>query len=170
MEPQTQKSNTAVVSIISIIIAIGLLFGAIKYFGKINNDQNQNSLATDNSSNAAENPIDTNPSVATAEPAITNKYKDGTYLAEGDYISPGGAESIQVTLTLKDDVITDAKVVSNAFRPNTIEFQNMFIANYKPLVIGKDISTLNLTKVSGSSLTPKGFDDALEKIKSQSRV
>jgi len=112
---------------------------------------------------------DTNPaatSTASLPPAdTTSTYKDGTYSAIGDYTSPGGAESIQVTLTLQNDIVTDATVVSDATRPNSVKFQGEFIAGYKAQVIGQDISTLNLTKVSGSSLTPKGFDDAVAKIK-----
>lgn len=97
-------------------------------------------------------------------------YKDGTYSAMGDYFSPGGEEQIGVTLTLKDDVIVDASVVSKAENPNSIKFQGIFVSNFKPLVVGKKISDVNLTKVSGSSLTPKGFNDALAKIKVQSQV
>jgi hypothetical protein len=45
--------------------------------------------------------------------------------------------------------------------------QTDFAANYKTQVIGKKIEGLELSKISGSSLTPKGFNDALEKIRSQ---
>jgi hypothetical protein len=37
------------------------------------------------------------------------------------------------------------------------------------MVVGKNISELQLTKVSGSSLTPQGFMDALEKIKAEAQ-
>lgn len=96
-------------------------------------------------------------------------YKNGTYSAVGDYISPGGAEQIDVKVTLKDNVITDAVVVSKASRPNSKIFQGMFVSNFKPQVVGKNIDEVKLTKVSGSSLTPKGFNDALEKIKGQAK-
>ena len=97
----------------------------------------------------------------------TSRYKDGTYSAVGEYISPGGEESINLTLTLKNDVIVDAQVVSNAIRPNSVIYQGKFISGYKTLVVGKNIDNVALTKVSGSSLTPKGFADALAKIKVQ---
>ena len=97
-------------------------------------------------------------------------YKNGVYSATGDYFSPGGSEQLDVQVTLKDDVITDSKVVSKASRPNSIKFQGIFIANFKPLVIGKKIEDVHLTKVSGSSLAPQGFNDALAKIEVQARA
>ena len=103
-------------------------------------------------------------------PAIVNKYKDGTYSAVGDYVSPGGDEQIGLQITLKGDVIVDAKVESKAFRKNTIKFQGIFISNFSPFVVGKKIDEVFLDKVSGSSLTPKGFNDALQKIKVEAKA
>jgi len=97
------------------------------------------------------------------------KYKNGTYTAEGNYISPGGDEQILVKLTLKDEVIKDSQVESKVVRPNSKKFQKIFIENYKQFVIGKKIDEIKLDKVSGSSLTPKGFNDALEKIKTEAK-
>lgn len=94
-------------------------------------------------------------------------YKDGTYTAVGTYESPAGPEAIDVTLTLKGDVITDTTVVGEATNRKSISMQGQFIDNYKPQVIGKKIQDVNLTKVSGSSLTPIGFNDALTKIESK---
>lgn len=107
----------------------------------------------------------------TTTPASTKQtsYKDGTYTQDGDYVSPGGPEQLGVTITLKNDVITDANVESKATLPNSIKFQGLFISGYKPLVIGKNINEVMLTKVSGSSLAPKGFNDAIEKIKTQAK-
>lgn len=94
-------------------------------------------------------------------------YKDGTYSATGHYRSPAGPETIEVTLTVKDDVVTDANVTSDAVVPNSQRFQGIFIQNFKPMVVGVRLDQLNLTKVSGSSLTPGGFNDAVAQIKTQ---
>lgn len=96
-------------------------------------------------------------------------YKNGSYKAEGNYVSPGGSEQIDVTLQLADGKIVAATVISKAFRPNTIKFQGIFIDNFKSQVIGKNIDEVQLDKVSGSSLTPKGFNDAVAKIKQQAQ-
>lgn len=97
-------------------------------------------------------------------------FKDGTYSATGHYSSPGGAETIEVSLTLKDGIITDANVVSDAFRPMSMRMQGMFVDSYKPLVVGKSLNEVNLSKVSGSSLTPRGFNDAVAQIKTEAKA
>lgn len=95
----------------------------------------------------------------------TSAYHDGTYSADGVYRSPAGGEDIQVTLTLKDDIVTDAQVVSMASNPKSKMMQQAFIDGYSTLVVGKPIDQLSLGVVNGSSLTPKGFMDAVTKIK-----
>lgn len=94
-------------------------------------------------------------------------YKNGSYSVVGNYSSPAGVEEIAVTLTLTDGVITDSNVDPKATKPISLRMQNDFAANYKRYVLGKDIDSLKLDKVSGSSLTPLGFNDALDKIKKQ---
>lgn len=96
-------------------------------------------------------------------------YKNGVYTAEGNYISPGGDEQIVVKLTLNKGVVEDSQVESKAFKPNSKKFQGIFIENHRQFVIGKNIEVIKLDKVSGSSLTPKGFNDALKKIKGQAK-
>jgi hypothetical protein len=99
--------------------------------------------------------------------ASVSTYKDGTYTVVGNYISPGGPESVEVTLTLASDVVVDASVVAQATRPASVNWQGAFIGGYKEYVIGKNIDEITVDKVSGSSLTPKGFNDAVVKIKAE---
>jgi uncharacterized protein with FMN-binding domain len=106
----------------------------------------------------------------TTTQTISKDYKDGVYETVGNYMSPGGEESIEVTLTLVDNVVTKADVVSKAERPNSVKFQGIFVENFEPMVVGRNINEIKLDKVAGSSLTPKGFNDALEKIKAQAGV
>lgn len=97
-------------------------------------------------------------------------YADGTYSATGTYSSPAGKEQTPVTLTLVDDVITDVTFTVAATNPTSKQFQTMFANNFKTLVVGKNIDDVHLTKVSGSSLTPKGFNDALAQIKTEAHT
>lgn len=102
---------------------------------------------------------------------VAGTYKDGTYSAAGTYTSPAGPESIGVTLTVKNDVVTDAAVVSNAVSPGSKKWQGEFIGGYKALVVGKSLEDLSIVSaVSGSSLTPKGFNDAVVQIRTQAEV
>lgn len=110
----------------------------------------------------------TTPVTTTTKPSAS-VYKDGTYTAEGDYTTHVGPESIQITLTLKNDVITDSQFSGTPNAPMSQRFMDMFSQNYKTMVVGKNIDQVNLGKVSGSSLTPIGFNDALAKIKAQAK-
>lgn len=100
----------------------------------------------------------------------SNKFKNGNFTSLGSYSSPAGQEEIAVTITLNNDIIVDSKVESKAVSPTSKFFQNQFAQNFQSQVIGKNIADLEVTKVSGSSLTPKGFNKALEKIKQQANA
>lgn len=108
--------------------------------------------------------------VSTPTSVSTATYKNGSYSAEGAYTSPGGAEHIDVSLTLANGVITDVQVTPKATIPMSQRFQGLFVDNYKQYVVGKKLDEVNLTKVAGSSLTPKGFADALAKIKTEAKA
>ncbi|MFU8945685.1 FMN-binding protein [Mycetocola zhadangensis] len=93
------------------------------------------------------------------------EYTDGEYTATGDYQSPGGPESVTVTLTLADNVVTALDVTGSGSTPNARRFQGEFIDNIADVVVGKPIDDLSVSKVAGSSLTSGGFNNALDQIK-----
>lgn len=101
--------------------------------------------------------------------AVVASYKDGEYTANGFYRSPGGAENLSITITLKDNKIQEANVMGFADKKGSLYFQDKFDQGFKTLVIGKNINDIKLTVVNGSSLTPAGFMDALNKIKKQAK-
>lgn len=92
-------------------------------------------------------------------------YADGTYEVTGDYVSPGGPRDIGVTIVLVNGVITDATFEARATDATSKRFQDEFGDNFKSEVVGRNIDEVVLVKVSGSSLTPNGFNDAVEKVK-----
>ena len=94
-------------------------------------------------------------------------YTDGSYTADGSYNAPSGTESITVEVTLADDKITEITVTPHATDPTAKGHQAEFVGGIADQVVGKDIDTLNVTKVSGSSLTSGGFKIAIEAIKEQ---
>lgn len=154
------KSNTSkIVSwITGIIIVVGIIYGAM---GKKTTDDVVSGAGGTGVPQATEEQLN----IPTS--ASTNNYKDGTYTATGTYDSPAGNESLKVTLTIKDTVVTDSSVVVLATNPVSKNFQGKFAAGYKQYVVGKSITSISLDKVSGASLTPKGFEDALAAIKLQ---
>src|SRR5205823_2890256 len=66
-------------------------------------------------------------------------YKDGTYSVDGNYTTPDGPESIGVTVTLKNGIVTDTSLTEHPRHPQSFQFEGIFADNYKPLVVGKDI-------------------------------
>lgn len=97
-------------------------------------------------------------------------YKDGTYKAEGSYQSPGGAESVGVSITLQGDVVTAVTVTPEAKSGNSKQYQTAFASGISGEVVGKKIDDLKVSKVSGSSLTSGGFNQALETIKGEAKA
>jgi len=99
----------------------------------------------------------------------TSTYKDGNYTTVGSYDSPDGTELLTVQITLQNDVVTATAAQVGAHDPEGREYQNQFIASYKQLVVGKNIDSIQLSRVSGSSLTSLGFNNALAKIRNQAK-
>jgi uncharacterized protein with FMN-binding domain len=91
-------------------------------------------------------------------------FRDGTYTARGDYTSPGGASAVDVKVTLKDDTVTAITVTPKAENATAQGYEARFASGVGAKVIGRKLSELNVTKVSGSSLTSQGFDRAIETI------
>lgn len=120
-------------------------------------------------------PVSTTPEPVPVEPVTpapvtsSRKYKNGTYTAVGAYSSPGGGESVSVAITLADDVITAATVTPTPATPTSSQYQGKFVSGFQALVVGKKLDEVVLSKVSGSSLTPKGWNDAVAKIKTQAQ-
>lgn len=115
-------------------------------------------------------PTSATPKPATPTPtpvAVTYIYKNGTYTATGHYNSPGGYEALHVTLTITNDVITASQVTEGATNTTAGNYQQLFIGGYQSQVVGKKLSQVNVGKVSGSSLTPNGFNNAVSLIRAQ---
>jgi uncharacterized protein with FMN-binding domain len=98
-----------------------------------------------------------------------SSYKDGTYSADGNYVSPNGTETVGVQLTLASGTVTDVQITQHPSNPNTRKFQGEFAGGIASQVVGKSIDGLNVSKVAGSSLTSGGFNQAVEQIKSEAQ-
>lgn len=113
---------------------------------------------------AATSPAATSPA-ATGTPASGGTLKDGAYSEIGHYESPAGNESITVAVTLVSGVITKVTVTPHATDPTTKIYQGQFVDGVAAVVVGKKIDSINVSRVSGSSLTSAGFNEAIHKIK-----
>lgn len=96
-------------------------------------------------------------------------YKDGSYSALGHYQSPGGTETMKVTLTLASGVITALDVTSVQVDPTAAGYEADFEGGVNAVVVGRPISTLRVGAIGGSSLTSIGFNAAIATIRSEAK-
>ncbi|MEV5068584.1 FMN-binding protein [Microbacterium sp. LMI12-1-1.1] len=119
----------------------------------------------------AEEPATTDTSESTdsgsADSGSSGAYADGTYTADGSYATPESVETITVTVTLEDDVITAVEVTGDPQKRESEQYQGEFIGGIADVVVGQDIDDIQVSRVAGSSLTSGGFIEAIETIKSE---
>jgi hypothetical protein len=158
---ETKDHRKAIITFLAVVIIAVVVVGAVATSSK-------KKAATDTSSSAA-SPTTSSTSNSASAASSSSTYKNGTYVATGSYESPGGEENITVHVTLQNGVVTSTSADSGAGDPEASEYQSMFISGYKSLVVGKDIANVSLSRVSGSSLTSQGFNDAISQIKNQAK-
>jgi cytoskeletal protein RodZ len=109
----------------------------------------------------------TDPTAEASDSAPTSTYTDGSYTAEGSYATPESVESITVTVTLADDIITAVEVTGDPQKRESEQYQGQFIGGISEVVVGQDIDEISVSRVAGSSLTSSGFNEAIDTIKSE---
>lgn len=98
-------------------------------------------------------------------------YNNGTYTASGLYMSPAGEEGVDVEVVLENGTITGVSVTPRAEDDTSIKLQTLFAQGIPSVVVGKKIEEVDrIAAVNGSSLTGKGFMDALEAIKDEASL
>lgn len=110
----------------------------------------------------------TNTMTSTTDAGSQGIYKDGTYSATGDYIAPSGPETVGVSLTLSNGVISTVSTTINSHDPDAVRYERRFSQGISGIVIGKTLDDAFVSgRVNGSSLTGDGFNAALETIKQE---
>jgi hypothetical protein len=97
-------------------------------------------------------------------------YTDGTYSATGSYASPAGDEEVSVSLVIQNDTVLSSTFTATSDSGKSREYQKRFADGYISQVVGKKLSDIHVGKVSGSSLTGKGFNDAVAQIQTQAKI
>lgn len=144
------------------VIALGIIgFAALQFTGS----KKPQDTTAQQSTNTAITTSQTE--VVQTSTSQNSTYKNGTYTATGAYKAPPGEEKVTVTLTLEDGVVTDSSLVKLGKHEISKKMQTNFESGYKEFVIGKNIDEIDLDVVAGSSLTPNGFENALEQIKQE---
>lgn len=158
----SKKAIVGLVAVVLLVIAATVVVVSMS-------DSEQQAVNTSDTVGAPSSSSASSSGANTSEAEPGGMYDDGTYVATGTYFTPGGQESIGVTITVADGAVAEAVVKQNARGGEAKDYQAAFVANYKPLVEGKKLDEIKLSRVAGSSLTPVGFNLALEDIRSQAK-
>jgi uncharacterized protein with FMN-binding domain len=165
MEHNSKKDLIVTLAVLLVVVlAIG---GAVAFAKKkSSNSTDTNTVQTTQASN------DTSTSTASNTPAsnASSTFKDGTYSATGEYATPDGPETITVKVTLKSGSISDTSATASMQSRESKDYAAQFLDAYKTFVVGKDISAVKLSRVSGSSLTSQGFNSAIQQIQTQAKA
>lgn len=117
--------------------------------------QNTNTVNTTNTSDATSNQnTNSNTSnIKTASKTITFQ------------VPEGHTDNFTVNVTLNGKTITDISFSQDSSNRESREYADKFSSKFsKSLVIGKDISSINLSRVGGASLTTGAFNNAINQI------
>ncbi len=106
---------------------------------------------------------------STSATSSSSTYKDGTYTADGSYQTPETVEKITVSVTLSDDTITAVTVTGDPQAAETTHYQGEFVDGISAVVVGKKLDEISVDKVAGSSLTSKGFNQAIATIRTEAK-
>jgi uncharacterized protein with FMN-binding domain len=170
MEPE-QNNTTSIIKKVSLGALTLALIASVGIY--LSQEKNKKEEPSDENVVVEETiPTPTQPaqSQATTGTVTASDYKDGTYKATGAYTSPAGQESVSVSLTLSGDIITAATFSGTAENPGSKNWQAAFSKGFTQVVVGKDIDSLALSVVNGSSLTSKGFMEAVASIKKEAKI
>lgn len=114
---------------------------------------------------------DTRPAGASAAAsAPASPYRDGTFAVTGHYETPGGSETIGVSLTVAAGVVHDATVTVEATSPTARQFQEQFATRYASQVVARNLADVKVSRVAGASLTSVGFNRAVAEIQAAARA
>ena len=160
MEETHSSRKRELIATMAVFVVIVLIVVGVTLTNKSDNTTATNTSPQDTAASSSVNKSLANDSVT---------YKDGEYSATGKYSSPGGQESIDVSLTVASNTVTAISANAKAADHESKEYQNKFLSAYKNLVIGKKINNMQLDRVSGSSLTSQGFNSALEQIRTKAQ-
>jgi|GEM_PF-5050988 len=102
------------------------------------------------------------------ETSLSNAIKDGFYTSLVNYDSPGGLDTMNVSVSIKDGKVATLTLdVVKAGDISTNYIKNMNTA-IPPLVVGKSLDQISLPKqISGSSLTSVAVAKYFEGLKAQ---
>ncbi len=166
-DPDTSANKKIIASFVAVFIIV-VMFVAV---AAANKKSASNSLVSTAASQLSPTPTSTSPNTtggtASARNSSTKTYKDGTYTATSSYETPGGQEDINVKLTVANGTVTATTIDQASNNRESAGYQTRFKQGYSSYVVGKKLTDIKISHVSGSSLTTDGFNQALDQIMTQ---
>lgn len=99
--------------------------------------------------------------------ATMNRFRNGSYTTAASYFTPARTRhDMDITLTISDDIVTDAVIIYDGGAPETGHHRR-FDDAYKAAVIGQPLANISLARVGGASLTSEAFNEAVDTIEQQ---
>lgn len=99
--------------------------------------------------------------------AMRNRFRNGSYTTEASYFTPARTRhDMDITLTVTDDIVTDAAITYDGGAPETGHHRR-FDSAYRDAVIGVALDEISLARVGGASLTSEAFNEAVDTIEQQ---
>ena len=157
---------------LSILLAIVFIVAGVLVTNKKKPEANSTVISSVKSvPDTSASPAATAVAGSTATTASTSSgFKDGTYTATAEYATPEATENIKVSVTLKNGIVTDTSSTASMQSRESREYATQFAQNYKSYVVGKSVASIKLSRVSGSSLTSQGFNDAIAQNQTQAKA
>lgn len=93
--------------------------------------------------------------------SAVNISSPSTKSGQANYKTPAGSDSMKVSITTKNGIITETSATPMATNPVSLRFQQSFAGKISGNVVGKSIKGLKVDTVSGASLTTAAFNDFL---------
>lgn len=171
----TQQSKTKIIGLIVIVLLTTAgTAGAVVYNNATTPSEvlsTNDTSTTTTTSTAGTTTTVPSPSTTTNASSSTSAYKDGTYSAKGTFHTPDGSAYIGVTLTLASSKITKVSIDDSGISSReSVQYTERFISGINSIVVGKNIDEVKVSRVSGASLTPVGFNNALTTIKNDAKA
>jgi uncharacterized protein with FMN-binding domain len=161
----SSAKKTALTSFFVLLITVLVVAGALV----LKPDTKATTASVSAASSSKDGPSQTNASTVPSSSSGVAHYKDGTYTTTEGYDTPEGTESIGVSITVSNDIVTSTSATKMSRSRESRAYQEDFIASYSSFVVGKKLTDLKIGIVSGASLTTIGFNQALDTIRSQAQ-
>lgn len=164
--PDSIKQILAI-SLLSVLLMAGCASNTTNTNEDVKVSENTNASNTQNTSSTnEENTVSEN-----NNEEVRVSYKDGTYEGEGNYISPGGKEVVKVSMVVEGGMVKSMDLNVDTQNQTSKKYKGLFKAGIDELVMGKPLEEIEgFSQVNGSSLTPKGFQQAVEAIKAEAKA